>query len=143
MGSIRRRLESQFKSHDNEINRYVGIFALIFPASIGMAAWTLNKLEAPNWLIKFATLSIALMNIVGLYVGNYLLSIRIGAKHNLLCVKCGKPFRRGFARSWDPDYRIDGQVPKRCPHCHTSIEEATKRKSSKQDAKQRTKDRTS
>jgi len=124
----RRKLKSRFELHDNEINRYLGIFALLFPLSLCVVPWTLDGIGSSSWISAFATLSFGLVIGVEFFFWYHRLAIRVGGKHNLLCVHCRMPLGKPFARTKDRDYRVDGQVPKRCPHCYTKSDYAIKKK---------------
>lgn len=133
----RRKLKSRFELHDNEINWYLGFFALLFPLSLCVVPWTLDRIGTPSWISAFATLSFGLVIGLGFFFWYHRLAIRVGEKHNLLCVHCRMPLRKPFSRTRDPDYRVDGQVPKKCPHCYTEIDYAIKKKGGEQsDARQ-------
>ena len=125
--SRRRRLESRFALHDNEINRHLALFAMLFVLSLCLVPWTLDHFSAPEWLINSGTLGFGFLAVVGFFVWYRRLAIRIGKKHGLLCANCQRPLRKVRGGSGDPDYRIDGQVPNRCPHCHVDIRTATKK----------------
>lgn len=122
---LKSRLKSRFVAHNKEMNRWLGAFAICFPASF-VALACLGNLGVPEWLLKCLAMGICVITVLAFHSTYYYLSLRVGAKYKLLCANCGSPL---------PDSRIDGEVPRRCPHCYVDVADATGQKSSKQKQK--------
>lgn len=130
-----RRLKKRYEKYDREKILYalplIPLFfvLLLFPGYlIRLSGYThffsglLSFVMSIGWLIlDVVVLSLLLRKIID----------HLTEKYNLRCVQCGKPLDRlpmlGRRATLHPDYRNDGEVPKRCPHCQIPIEEATRR----------------
>lgn len=119
-------LKKKFEIYDGHFYFYLfwlvlGPFAISFPVSLTVADYSHSAATAIFFtpIISFPFSWI----FVNLFITSWLCR-----KYGLICQECEKPlgsrslFRK---RENNPDARADGKLPKRCPHCHTSLGKAT------------------
>ncbi len=125
----RKRLKKRFVAHDAELNRWLGVFAIVI-LTVGTLIHTIpESLDYSKNIKTILTWSYASCVIPAYVVFYYCVSRKIGTKHGLLCLNCGKTLRKlSFRhRTQDPDYSLDGEIPKRCPHCRIDVADVTRR----------------
>ncbi|GAA5511206.1 hypothetical protein Rcae01_06722 [Novipirellula caenicola] len=131
-----RRLEKRFASLDADINRRIGVFAVLALAAMVVAGVIPQRLAWPEWLSRTVVVAWAIGIVPAFGISYSRAAAYLSRKHGLRCSQCGKPLRRLLLskvllrrrRFDDPDYCVDGKVPSRCPYCHASISSATEQK---------------
>lgn len=129
-----KRLRKRYEAYDRQLFfplSLLAIFACVLTLIPTIAIASCLPSDAPKWMRVFCGFSIlALASIPSVAIYSYLgscISRHFADKYRLLCANCGNPLATLTLNRWrhNEDRRGDGEVPRRCPHCHVAINEAT------------------
>ncbi len=121
-----KRFEERYVAYDQQKNNRIGASGLVCLVAICSSIPIIQKIPVPGFaqqLIGIVTVITILLAVAWYWRKSM---HHLAAKHDLLCSTCSHPLdsialRR---RKDDPDKRIDGQPPSRCPNCHVPIMDA-------------------
>ena len=123
-----KRVEKRYREYDRKKPRQLlgPVFVSFLVALVPIAFVRPNgDPRFVDWLAIGLSFTVALAVYV---VWARSITRRLAERYNLLCSVCDKPLDslKMSKQLPDEDKRADGEAPSRCPHCHTSIDDAAR-----------------
>ena len=121
-----KRLTKRYVEFDRRKNNRLGVSGIIWMIGVGASILIPERLHFSDFAQRCIGIGCLILFSIALVWYWRRMVLALATQGALICRQCNLPLN-SFAlrrRTDHPDYRIDGEPPTRCPHCHVPIDDA-------------------